>query len=83
VHGDGVATTHHELGMILIHCDLGVSDCGNIFDDNAVVDGPSVLVVEEDLIGSYDVIDNRRLGNLLGSELTRRRQVLAVIIACC
>jgi len=83
VHGDGVATTHHKPGMILVHGDLGVSDCRNIFNDDTVVDGPSVLVVEEDLIGSYDVIDNRRLGNLLGSELTRRRQVLAVIIACC
>jgi len=83
VHGDGVATTHHELGMILIHCDLGVSDCGNIFDDNAVVDGPSVLVVEENLIGSNDVINNGRLGNLLGTELTWCGQVLAIIISCC
>jgi len=69
--------------MILVHGDLGVSDRRNIFNDDAVVDGPSVLVVEEDLIGSYDVIDNGRLGNLLGTELTRCGQVFAVIIACC
>ena len=82
VHGDGIATTHHEFRMVLIHSNLGVSDCGNVLDDDAVVDGPSILVVEEDLIGGNDVVDNGRFRNLLGTELAGRRQVLPIIVSC-
>lgn len=59
VHGDGIASSHHEFGMVLIHGDFGVAHGRDIFDDDAMVDGTAGFVVEEDLIGTDDIVYNR------------------------
>jgi hypothetical protein len=80
VHRNGVASTHHELGMVFVHGDFGVTYRGDVFDDDAMIDGATDVVVEEDLVGGDDVVDNRGFADFLGAELTRCRQVLAIVV---
>jgi hypothetical protein len=56
--------------MVLVHGDLGVSYCRDIFNDDAVVDFSADFIVEEDLIGGDDVVDDRGFADLFGTELT-------------
>lgn len=56
VHGDGVASSHHEFGVVLVHSDFGISYGRDIFDDDAVIDFVANFVVEEDLVGGDDVV---------------------------
>jgi len=80
VHRNGVASTHHEFGMILIHSDLGVADGGDVFDDDAVIDLAADVIVEENLVGCNDIVDYGGFADLLGAELTGCRQVLAIVV---
>src|SRR5271155_5271075 len=82
VHGDGVATTHHEFGMVFIHGDFGVSYCGNVFNYDAVIDFTAIFVVEEDLVRGNYVVDNRGFTDLFGAELTWSRQILSIVVSC-
>lgn len=71
----------------------GVTNSGDVLDDDNVirvlaglVDLASLLSevggsLEEDRIGSDHVVDDRRFGNLLRSELPLRAEILAVIVA--
>lgn len=78
--GDGVVTTKHELGVVLIHGNLGISDSWHVLDDNAVVNRVTVLVVVQQLVGLDHVVNDRGLGDLLGSELLGSRQVETVVV---
>lgn len=66
--------------MVLVHSDFGVSYCWDIFDYDAVIDGASDFVVEEDFVGGDDVVDNGGFTDLFGTELTWSRQVFAVVV---
>jgi len=81
VHGNGITSTHHKFGMILVHSDFGVTDRRDVFNHDAMIDSLSLLVVEENFVGGDDVVDDGGFTDLLGTELTWRRQVLAVVIA--
>ena len=78
VHGDGVASVHENLGNVLIQSTLGVTDSGDVLDDNQVIGVLTLLV--KDVVSSDHVVDNVRLGDLLGTELLGGRQVLAVVV---
>lgn len=80
VHRNGIASTHHELGMVFVHSDLRVTDGGDVFDDDAVIDGTADVVVEENLVGGDDIVDNGGFTDLLGAELAGCRQVLAIVV---
>jgi hypothetical protein len=45
--------------MILVHGDFRVPDGRNVFNDDTMVDFTAVLVVEEDFVGSDNVVDDR------------------------
>ena len=81
MHRNGIATAHHEFGMILIHGHFGVSHCRDIFDYNAVVYFAANFVVEEDLIGGNNIVDNGGFADFLGAELARGRQILAIVVS--
>ena len=80
MHGNGISTSHHEFGMILVHGDFGISYCRDVFDDDAVIDFTAVFVVKEDLVGGNDVVDDGRFADLFGTELAGRRQVFAIVV---
>ena len=78
VHGDGVGTAEEDGGDVLIHSTLGVTDVGNILDDDSVIGVLRRLV--EDGVGGNHIIDDGGLGDLLGAELLLLRKVLTVIV---
>lgn len=78
VHRDGVATTHEDLRDVLVQGTLGVTDGGDVLDDDQVI-GMLILLVEE-VVGSDHVVNNVGLGDLLGAELLGSGQVLAVVV---
>jgi len=80
VHGDGVPSTHHEFRVVLVHGDFGISYCRDVFNNDAVVDFAARLVVKEDLVRGNDVVDNRRFADFFRTELTRCRQIFAVVV---
>ena len=67
--------------MILVHGDFGVSDCRDVFDNDTMIDFTAFFVIEEDLVGGDDVVDDRGFTDLLGTELTGSRQILAIIVS--
>jgi hypothetical protein len=66
--------------MVFVHSDLGVTDGGDVFDDDAVIDGAADDVVEEDLVGGNDIVNNGGFADFFGTELAGCRQVLAVVV---
>jgi len=78
VHNDSVETVHEDGGRVLIHSTLGVTDVRDVLDDNDVVRVFTWLV--EDVVHADHVINDVGLGNLLGSELSRSRQVLTIVV---
>ena len=80
VHRNGIASTHHELGMVFVHGDFGVSDRWDVFNNDAVIDSTADVVVEENLVGGDDVVDNGSFADFLRAELTGCRQILAIIV---
>jgi hypothetical protein len=79
VHDDGVVAAHKDLARVLVHGALAVADVRHVLDDNHVV-GMLVLGVQH-AVGRHHVVDDVALGDLLGAELARRREVLAVVVA--
>lgn len=79
VHGDGVGASQEDGADVLVHGTLGVTDVGHVLDDDGVIGVLGGLV--EDRVGSDHIVDDRRLGDLLGAELLLLRQVLSVIVA--
>jgi len=79
VDGDGVAATHEDLRSVLVHGTLRVTDIRNILDDDAVVGVLTFCV--ENAVSVNDIIDDRALGDLLGTELCRAAEVLSVVVA--
>ena len=78
VDDKGVLSTHENLGGVLVHGPLGVTDVREVLDDDNVIRLLSGLV--DELVGLDHVIDNVALGDLLGPELLGSRQVLSVIV---
>jgi hypothetical protein len=72
-------STHEDLRVVLVQSTLIVSNSWHVLDDNAVIWVLTLFV--EDIVGSDHVIDDIRLGDLLGAELLLGRQVLAVVVA--
>jgi len=67
--------------MILVHGDFGVSDCRDVFDNDTMIDFTAFFVIEEDLVGGDDVVDNGSFADFLRAELTGCRQILAIIVS--
>jgi hypothetical protein len=76
---DGLVTTKEDLSIVLIKSALVVSNSGHVLDNDRVVGVLALLV--KDGVGSDHVIDNIRLGDLLGAELLLRTEVHAVVVA--
>mmetsp|Transcript_48962 Transcript_48962/g.123168 ORF Transcript_48962/g.123168 Transcript_48962/m.123168 type:complete len:512 (+) Transcript_48962:227-1762(+) len=79
VGGDGVLATHEDLGGVLVHGTLAVTDVREVLDHNAVIRMLSGLV--EDRVRGDHVVDHVALRDLLGAELLRGGEVLAVVVA--
>ena len=77
--GDGVVAAEEDLGGVLVHGALAVTDVGDVLDDDAVV-GVLALLVEE-AVAVDDIVDDARLGDLLGAELSGGAEVLAIVVA--
>ncbi|KAH3667599.1 hypothetical protein OGATHE_003122 [Ogataea polymorpha] len=77
--GEGIR--HGTTLRILVHCNLGVSNCIQVLDHNAVVDFSAQLVVVQNLVRRNHVVHHRRLGDLLGPELSRRREIVSVVVS--
>lgn len=77
--GDGVVAAEEDLRGVLVHGALAVAHVGDVLDDDAVVGVLALLV--EDAVAVDDVVDDARLGDLLGAELGGGAQVLAVVVA--
>jgi hypothetical protein len=76
---DGLVAAHEDLCVVLVQGTLVVSDSWHVLDDDAVIWVLALLV--ENVVGSDHIVDNIRLGDLLGAELLLGAQVLAVIVA--
>jgi hypothetical protein len=76
---DGLMAAHEDLCVVLIESALVVSDSWHVLDDDAVIGMLALLV--KNIVGRYHVIDDIRLGNLLGTELLLGAQVLPVVVA--
>jgi len=76
--GDGVVTTHEDAGSVFIEGALGILDVRDVLDDDAVI-RVFVLAVE-DAVGADHIVDDVALGDFLGAELLRGRQVLTVVV---
>ena len=76
---DGLVATHENLSIVLIQSTLVIGNSRHVLDNNAVVRVLAVLV--QDRVGLHHVVNNVRLGNLLGAELLLGAQVLAVVVA--
>src|SRR5277367_1373988 len=72
-------TAHEDLSIILIQGTLVVTNGWHIFDDHGVVGMLAFLV--KDRIGFDHVINNIGLGDLLGTELPLRAEILAVVVS--
>ena len=72
-------TAHEDLGVVLVERTLAVTDSRHVLDDDGVVGVLTRLV--EHSVGGDHVVDDVRLGNLLGAELLVRTQVHAVVVA--
>lgn len=75
---NGVATTHEDLRGVLIHGTLRVTDIRDVLDNNAVVGVLTFLV--ENAVSVDNIINNRTLGDLLGTELCRAAEVLSIVV---
>jgi len=78
VHRDGVAAAHEDLRDVLVQSALRILDGWDVLDDDQVVGLLTLLV--QDVVSSNHVVDDVRLGDLLGTELLGSRQVLAVVV---
>jgi len=78
VHSDGVVTAHEDFRGVLVQSSLGVTNKRHVLDNDGVVWVFSGLV--EELVRGNHVVDHVALGNFLGAELLRGRQVLAVVV---
>jgi len=79
VDSDGVDTTHEDFGSVLIHSTLAITNIRDVLDDDAVV-GLLTRLVEE-TVALDDIIDDTCLCDFLGTELCRRAEVLAIVVA--
>lgn len=76
---DGLVAAHEDFGIVLVKSTLVVPNGWHVLDDDSVVWMLSRLV--QNGIGLDHVIHNIGLGDLLGTELLLRAQVLSVIVA--
>jgi hypothetical protein len=83
--GQGVPTSHQQLGVILVQRPLVVSNSRSILDDDQVIRVFPLLLAllgrsVQQVVGGDHVIDDGRLGDLLGTELPLGREVLAIVV---
>jgi len=71
--------SHEDLGVVLIQGTLVVAHSGHILDDDSVIRVLPLLI--QHAVCLNHIINNGRLGDLLGAELPLRAQVLAIIVA--
>ena len=76
---DSLVTTHEDLGIVLIQSTLVVSDGRHVLDDDGVVRVFALLV--EYSVCLNHVVNDVRLGDLLGAELLLGAQVLTIVVA--
>ena len=81
----GVPTSHQQLGVVLVQRPLVVPNSGSILDDDQVIRVFPLLLAlfsgsVQQVVGGDHIIDDGRLGDLLGSELSLGREVLAVVV---
>eukprot|EP00955_Chlamydomonas_euryale_P085413 364097-Chlamydomonas_euryale.AAC.6 len=75
VDHERVLAVHEDLARVLVHGTLGVANVGHVLDHDAVVGVLAVGVQQR--VGLDHVVDDVGLGDLLGAERLRRRQVHA------
>jgi hypothetical protein len=71
-------TSHEDLGIVLIKSTLVVTNSWHVLDDDAMI-GVFTLLVKNSVGGDH-VIDDIRLGDLLGAELLLGAEVLSVVV---
>jgi hypothetical protein len=76
--GDGLVTAHEDLGIVLIQSTLVVSNSWHVLDDNSVIWVLSWCV--KDRVCLDHIVNYVGLGDLLGSELLLRAEVLSIIV---
>jgi hypothetical protein len=76
---DGLMATEEDLSIVLIQSTLVVTNSWHVLNDNGVIRVFAFLV--ENSVGFDHVVDNVRLGNLLGTELLLGTQVLSIIVS--
>jgi len=88
---DGATASAEDLRVVLVDGALGVTNSGNILDDDDVVGmlafsdgntlGADLGSLEEQTVRINHVVDDAALADLLALELPLRRQVVAVVVA--
>jgi hypothetical protein len=76
---DSLVTVQEDLSVVLVEGALVVSNSGHVLDDDAVVGMLTILV--QDVVSSNHVVDDVRLGDLLGTELLLGAKVHSVVVA--
>lgn len=76
---DGLVATHEDLSIVFVQCTLVVANGRHVLDDDGMV--RMLVLFVQDTVGRDHVVNNVRLGNLLGAELLLGAQVLAVVVA--
>jgi len=71
-------SSHENLSVVLIESTLVISDCWHVLDNDGVIWVFARTV--ENSVGLDHVINNIRLGNLLGAELLVRAEILSIVI---
>jgi len=79
VGGDGVDTTHEDLGTVFVKSSLGVTYEGNVLDDHLMINLVATLGVES-RVGLNGIIKDTTLGDLLGLEAFVFGKVLTIIV---
>ena len=64
---NGLVTSHEDFGIVLIQGTLVVTNSWHVLDDNSVIRMFALLV--KHCVSLNHVVDDIRLGNLLGAEL--------------
>src|ERR1700761_1111078 len=76
---DGLVSTEENFGIILIESTLIIPNCGHVLDHDGVVRVLPLLI--ENRVRLNHVVDNVGLGDLFGTVLLLRAEVLAVVVA--
>lgn len=75
---NSLVATHEDLGIILVKSTLIVTNCWHVLDDHSVIRVLARTV--QDSVRLDHIVNDVRLGDLLGTELLVRAEILAVIV---